>query len=155
MKKRNKTIIESVIICGIIATVTIGIIYNTLNKDPAHDCTVGYTWESDPNRLNFPETRTNLTLIVNYKNGTIEEYKEIDLNNHYTTVFDLVNKCCTIEYTIYCWSPISLFITRINNIGVGWIYKVNDYMTPSACNTVSPLDDSIIYWEFVGPGSGI
>lgn len=151
MKKKTKTAIESLITLGIIAGVTIGIVINNLNTDPENpDCRVGYSWDNDPNRLNFPETRTNLTLIVNYKNGTIDEFKEIDLNNHYTTVFDLVNTCCDIEYNIYCWAVPTIFITHINAIGVGWIYKVNDYMTPAGCNTVSPVDDSIIYWEFVG-----
>jgi hypothetical protein len=149
MKKRIKTIIESIIVCGVIAAVAVGI---TLNKN---DCSAGYTWAEDPNRLIFPETRTNLTLIVNYDNGTTEEYKEIDLDDHYTTVFDLVNKCCWVEYDLYCQDVPTFFITTINDIGEGWIYKINDYLVPAGCNTISPTDDSIIYWEFVGPDSEV
>lgn len=153
MLKKTKSTIEFLITLGIIAGVIVGIGLNNLNTNPeGNDCRIGYDWGNDPNRLNFPESRTNLTLIVNYKNGTIEEYKEIDLNNHYTTVFDLVNLCCQIEYDIYCWAVPTIFITYINTIGIGWIYKINDYMTPSGCNTVSPPNDAIIYWEFVGSG---
>lgn len=108
-----------------------------------------YSWATDPNRLTMPETRENLTLIVDYKNGTIDEFEDIDLFDHYTTCFDLLNKCCRIDYKTYNWQPKSFFIEEINGLSGDWVYEVNDESIPAAANVVSPPNDSVVFWEYI------
>ncbi len=93
MKKLYKRLISVGVVLIISAVITTSIILNQDNPDE-------YSWATDPNRLNFPESVSNVTLIVYYgdHNGTTDIFEGINLTDHYTTVFDLVNLTCKIEF---------------------------------------------------------
>lgn len=147
MKKRHKQVLEVLVVVLVIGGISAAFLLTSESPDETGDA---YSWSTDPNRLSMPETKENLTLIVDYKNGTVDTFEKIDLNNHYTTVFDLVNKCCTInDYDIYNWDPKSFFINSINGRSGDWVYEVNDVSIPAASNVVSPANDSVVYWEYI------
>ncbi|MHA1339316.1 MAG: DUF4430 domain-containing protein [Promethearchaeota archaeon] len=152
MRKKTKIIIEIVISIMIIFIFGISIILykNNGNTNNPIDCNQNYSWHTDPNRLKLPEMAENLTLRVDFKNGTILEFTNVSLENHYTSVFDLLNKCCDIKYQIYCWNPVAIYVTYINNVGVGWTYKLNGVIVNLAANYVAVQNNSIVLWEFVG-----
>ena len=154
MKKSIVITIKYGIILGIIIFFGIYIwLYNENkieNGINPKDCITNYSWDNDPNRLKLPEISENLTLIIDFKNGTRLEFKNITLTNYYTSAFDLLNECCEVRYKIYCWDQVAFYVTHINNVGIGWTYKVNGIMVNAACNLVGLDNNSIVIWEFVG-----
>jgi hypothetical protein len=70
------------------------------------------------------EVVNNITLIVDYKNGTIKVQENFTLDNWKTTAFDALDKWCDINYVDYGWG---IFVAEIDGIRGGWIYLVNDY----------------------------
>lgn len=145
MKKQQKIIIYSSIFVGFSVFLAISII---LNWNPTT-----YSWTNDPNRQNFPESVSNITLIVDYgaHNGTSDTFEGINLTDHYTTVFDLLNKCCIIEYRIYYQNVATFYVASINYLSEtasdGWRYTINGEFA-LGCNTVSPPNNSLVRWYY-------
>ncbi|MFX0135542.1 MAG: DUF4430 domain-containing protein [Candidatus Hodarchaeota archaeon] len=83
------------------------------------------------------ETVNNITLIVDYKNGTIKVHENFTLDNWKTTAFDALDKWCDINYVDYGWG---IFVSEIDGIKGGWIYLVNNY-TPNVGAPDYPLND--------------
>ncbi|MHA1727329.1 MAG: DUF4430 domain-containing protein [Promethearchaeota archaeon] len=142
---------KKVIISSIIGVTFIAFLISSIFLFPK---TPIYSWKNDPNRLDFPETVSNISLIVNYgaENGTTDIFEGINLTNHYTSVFDLLNKCCIIKYRIYWQDSPIFYISSINYLSEtssnGWRYSINDDFPPIGCNLISPPDNSIIRWGF-------
>lgn len=67
---------------------------------------------------------TNLTLSIDYKNGTVDNFTDFSLDEGLTSVFHAVYKNCDIIYKIYANGD--YYISNINGIDIGWIYYVND-----------------------------
>lgn len=113
-----------------------------------------YSWDTDANRLTFPESISNITLEIYYgeANGTTELYENISLSDHYTTIFDIMNLHCDIEYEISWWAAPTFFITGINGILENdaeqhwWQYEVNGSYVPSGANAYSPANNSLVRW---------
>ncbi|MHA1453751.1 MAG: DUF4430 domain-containing protein [Promethearchaeota archaeon] len=113
-----------------------------------------YSWDTDPQRLTFPESISNITLEIYYgeANGTTELYENISLTDHYTTIFDIMNLHCDIEYEISWWAHPTFFITGINGVIENdaeqhwWQYEVNGSYVPSGANAYSPANNSLVRW---------
>lgn len=88
-------------------------------------------------------TVTNVTVTVNYQNGTIETKSNISSYVVYTTVFDIMNANFQITYKSY---SNGYFITSINGANNGWTYEVNGYSPATACNLYQVENNSVIGW---------
>jgi hypothetical protein len=120
MNKKLKFLV--IVIVGILSFSILLIINYNLNYNPR----------------NSPKLNVNdISLIVDYKNGTIKTHYNFSLDNGKTTAFDALQKWCEIEYADYGWG---IIVVEIDNIRGDWIYMVNDY-TPNVGSTVWPLND--------------
>ncbi|MBN2155539.1 MAG: DUF4430 domain-containing protein [Candidatus Lokiarchaeota archaeon] len=152
-KKLLYIIISLSLVIGIVITMNI-VYFGTDWFQSGGNNHSDYTWASDEHRLTFPETIFNITLEVYYgeANGTIETYQNIALNDHYTTIFDILNACCEVEYEIFWWTHPTFFITSINDVqesDVGqhwWQFEVNGTYIPAGANAYSPGNHSHIRW---------
>jgi len=148
MKKLYIRIISVGLILVISAVITTSFILNQDNPDE-------YSWATDPNRLDFPESVSNVTLIVYYgeHNGTKAIFEGVNLTDHYTTVFDLVNKKCEIEYRIYWQNEPIFYISSINylseTVADGWSYSINGEYALGV-NSVSPPENSTVSFFYTG-----
>jgi hypothetical protein len=150
MEAKTKTIVKSALIISSIVVVSVVIL---INFPPQTE----YSWETDPNRLTFPESVDNITLIIYYgpANGTEEKFEHVNLQDHYTTVFDLFAEVgAHVTYEIWWWDHPAFFITSINFLvekdaeSANWMYSINGDYVPAATNAVSPPADSIVRWYF-------
>ena len=154
MKKKTSRILKYSTIFTIILAIIVPIIIiiqsnnDTGNND--NNTSGVYSWDADTDRLDFAETIENITIKVDYNNGTIEEYNDLNGNGHYTTVFDFLNKTFSVNFDIYHWNPTSFFINEINGKNGDWTFYVDEQYSPVASNRVAPLNNSIIEWKFVG-----
>ena len=83
------------------------------------------------------EIVNNITLIVDYKNGTIKFQENFTLDDQKTTAFDALDRWCDIKYVDYGWG---IFVNEIDGISGGWIYMVNN-ITPNVAAPEYPLND--------------
>jgi len=90
----------------------------------------------------------NITLIIDYDNGTIKTKEDFTLDGGKTSVFDALDKWCEIKYMTY--SGERYFITEIDGVSGSWIYKVNGELPPIAANYCYLEDEDEIEWIHVG-----
>ncbi len=115
----------------------------------------GCEWENDPFRKNYTETVYNLTLIINYNNGTNVTYSNCTLNNSYTSAFDLLRAYARVDF--YCQKfgqRNSFFVTAIDgraqNSAEGryWQYWVNGLYAQVASNVYVCHDNDVVEWRY-------
>ena len=112
MKNRSKNLLILGVILIVSSVVSVSIIFNLESIRP-------YSWDTDPTRLEFRESASNITLIIDYgpSNGTIEKHENITLEDHYTTPFDLINEHSLVEYKIYWQGDTAVFyVSSINSL---------------------------------------
>ena len=89
----------------------------------------------------------NISLTVNYNNGTIKTRTNFTLDNGKTTAFDALEKWCIIKYEDYLIQ--GKFVTEIDGISGNWIYTINS-ISPGVGSSVYTLKNGdIIGWELV------
>ncbi len=118
--------------------------------------TGNYSWENDPNRLEMPESVYNITVQIDFNNGSaIVNFTSVNLTNHYTTAFDAINKCATIEYRMDTVGDVKFYVESINGLREdrttstdGWTFYVNNTYSYQACNAVALSNNTIIYWRY-------
>lgn len=140
----SKKIIKIVIVLLIlvIGGVIIGIVF--ISNPP----------QEKPNNNQRQDMRTeklaqvhNITVIVDYSGEKpIDKFENISLYNNNTTTFDALNKTCQVQYDDYGFG---LYVTNINGVGEGWIYKVNDEMPPVPANEYNLRDNDKVEWTHV------
>ena len=93
-----------------------------------------------------PQTQTNvedISLIVDYNNGTIQEHYNFTLDEGKTTAFDALDKWCDVEYQEYSWG---IIVRVIDGVSGSWIYMVNND-SPGVGATIYPLNDGdLVKW---------
>ncbi|MFW9969654.1 MAG: DUF4430 domain-containing protein [Candidatus Odinarchaeota archaeon] len=77
---------------------------------------------SNPN-TSSKESVNNISLIVDYNNGTIKNHENFTLNNWKITAFDALDKWCDIKTIDYVWG---VFVSDIDGVSGNWIYMVNN-----------------------------
>ena len=166
MTKTNKKIIFifSIIIIGSFLIISsLFLLFNpTLipktefdNKDAYNDSNVEYSWLNDPRRLNQTEIVNNITLIIDFNNGTIETTLNITQENSFTSVFDLIAFHNQIIYEMFNFgtSP-SFIITSINDLGNNkqeanyWQYWVNEEYAMVAINEYQLENNDTVTWIY-------
>ena len=155
MKKNIRNLIISISIVVVVVVAGNILYFGTDWFKPPTNYT-DYSWETDPQRLTFPESIHNVTLNISYGvgNNYINQTYNISLTGHYTTIFDIMNSCCTIEYDIFWWTHPTFFITGINGVLENeaenhfWTYEVNGNYIAAGANAYCPGNDSFIQWSY-------
>ena len=166
MTKTNKKIISifSIIIIGsfLIISSLFFIFNSTLipktefdNNDAYYNSNDEYSWLNDPRRLNQTEIVNNITLIIDFNNGTIETTLNITQENSFTSVFDLIAFHNQIIYEMFNFgtSP-SFIITSISDLENNnqeanyWQYWVNEEYAMVACNEYKLKNNDVVIWIF-------
>ena len=127
MKKKIKLVLIALI--GISAFTSL-IIFNYLYKKP------------EP-----LESVENISLAVNFNNGTIKTRTNFTLDNGKTTAFDALEKWCIIRYVDYgIWGK---FVTEIDGISGNWIYTVNSFSPGTGASVYTLIDGDLVEWQLV------
>ncbi|QEE14903.1 DUF4430 domain-containing protein [Promethearchaeum syntrophicum] len=125
------------------------------NNDAYYDSDSQYSWLNDSRRLNQTEIINNITLIIDFKNDTIETTVNISQDNSFTSVFDLTAFHYQIVYEMFNFgSSPSFLITSIKNLGNNehtanyWQYWVNEEYSMVACNEYQLKNNDIVIWIY-------
>ncbi len=102
-----------------------------------------YSLYERPQTLSIVE---NISLIVDYNNGTIKEQYNFTLEGGKTTAFDALNRWCDIEYEDFGWG---IIVRIIDGVGGSWIYLVNNYSPGVGAAVYSLNDGDLVKWERV------
>jgi len=92
------------------------------------------------------ESVDNISLSVDFNNGTVKTRLNFTLDNGKTTAFDALDKWCEIDYEDFGWG---IIVREIDNVRGNWIYKINGF-SPSIGASVFTLEDGdLIEWQLV------
>ena len=92
------------------------------------------------------ESVNDISLSVDYNNGTVKTRLNFTLDNGKTTAFDALDKWCEIDYDDFGWG---IIVRAIDNVRGNWIYKING-LSPSIGASVYTLKDgALIEWQLV------
>jgi len=98
------------------------------------------------------ESVSNISLYINYGNGTVDSWTEFSLENNNTSVFDAINKYCIIEYRKYGPNQDTFYVASINGMSEnsthGWEFRVNNEYIWIASNLYSLENNSIIHCNY-------
>ncbi|MFW9988197.1 MAG: DUF4430 domain-containing protein [Candidatus Odinarchaeota archaeon] len=95
--------------------------------------------------VNEPLREVNdLTLIVDYGNGTETTWESFDLTNYNTTAFDALSRWCKVEITDY--GERGIIVESINGLKKGWLYTVNDKSPGVSAEKYNLKDGDIVKW---------
>ena len=125
------------------------------NNDAYNDTNVEYSWLNDPRRIKQTEIVNNITLIVDFNNGTIETTVNITQENSFTSAFDLIAFHNQIIYEMFTFgtSP-SFIITSINDLENNeqeanyWQYWVKEEYAMVASNEYQLENNDTITWIY-------
>lgn len=87
---------------------------------------------------------TDITLIVDYGNGTVIIWEPFDLTDYNTTAFDALSKWCEVEITDY--GERGIIVESVNGLEKGWLYSVNDISPGVSANKYNLEDGDIVKW---------
>ncbi len=129
-------------------------------QDSNGDRNSNYSWETDSNHLSKTEKVSNITIIVDFGNGTIQEWN-LNLMDHYTTPFDALNNKCDVGYDIQKLGGNSalFYVTGVNGVhedisnNMFWLYYVNDNYATTASNAYQLEDNDVVRWVYSHPVS--
>ena len=88
----------------------------------------------------------NISLIVDYNNGTIKTRTNFTLDSGRTTAFDALDRWCEIEYDDFGWG---IIVRIIDGIDGNWIYQVNGYGPGVGASLYQLNNGDIVKWERV------
>jgi len=89
----------------------------------------------------------NITLKVDYSGEKPNDFfTNINLTNYKTTVYHALVNCCSVQER---WYGDRVFIERINGVGIGWVYYVNDDFPGIPCNNFNLRNNDTILWKHV------
>ncbi len=90
-----------------------------------------------------------ITLIVDYGDGTVEEWNDITLEGGETTAFDLLDKYCDVKYDDY--GDMGYLVTEIDGRKNGqknWLYGVNGESIGYSCSKYNLEDGDVVNWVY-------
>ncbi len=87
-----------------------------------------------------------ITLIVDYANGTIRTWEDFELSDYNTTAFDALKKWCDIEYTDY--GDMGILVESVDHIRGNWRYSINDEFPGVSANKYNLQNGDTIKWIF-------
>jgi len=92
------------------------------------------------------EIATDLTLIVDYGNGTIKTQENFDLTNYNTTAFDALVKWCEVKYKDF--GEMGVLVDNIDGIQGNWRYSINGDFPGVSSDKYNLKNGDIIKWVF-------
>lgn len=93
---------------------------------------------------------TNISVYIDYSGIKENElFKNMTLSNYETTAFHALSNCCEIKIK---YSGSDVYVQEINEVGIGWIYWINNDPLPGiASNHLYLIDNETVNWKYVGP----
>ena len=88
----------------------------------------------------------DISLSVDYNNGTVKTRHNFTLDNGKTTAFDALDKWCEIDYDDFGWG---IIVREIDNIRGNWIYKINGFSPSVGASVYTLKDGDLIEWQLV------
>lgn len=104
-----------------------------------------FTSSIEVGEVNTPLREVNdITLIVDYGNGTIVTWANFTLSDYNTTAFDALSEWCEVEITDY--GGRGIIVESINDLKKNWLYSVNDESPGVSAKKYNLRDGDIIEW---------
>ncbi len=99
--------------------------------------------DSDETPLEVVE---DITLIVDFGDGTVKIWKDFTLTEGKTSVLDALDKYCDIKYEDYGWG---ILVTEIDGVEGDWVYEVNGEQPGHGADRHYLRDGDEIEWSLV------
>ena len=96
-----------------------------------------------------PETLeyvNDISLSIDFNNGTVKTELNFTLESGKTTAFDALDKWCEIDYDDFGWG---IIVREIDNIRGFWIYKINGFSPSVGASVYTLKDGDFIEWQLV------
>jgi len=96
-----------------------------------------------------PETLeyvNDISLSIDFNNGTVKTELNFTLESGKTTAFDALDKWCEIDYDDFGWG---IIVREIDNVRGFWIYKVNGFSPSVGASVYTLKDGDFIEWQLV------
>ncbi|NVM17930.1 MAG: DUF4430 domain-containing protein [Candidatus Lokiarchaeota archaeon] len=104
-----------------------------------------FTSNIEVGEVNTPLREVNdITLIVDYGNGTIVTWANFTLSDYNTTAFDALSEWCEVEITDY--GGRGIIVESINDLKKNWLYSVNDESPGVSAKKYNLRDGDIVEW---------
>ncbi|NVM44585.1 MAG: DUF4430 domain-containing protein [Candidatus Lokiarchaeota archaeon] len=104
-----------------------------------------FTSSIEVGEVNTPLREVNdITLIVDYGNGTIVTWANFTLSDYNTTAFDALSEWCEVEITDY--GERGIIVESINGLKKNWLYSVNDESPGVSAKKYNLRDGDIVEW---------
>ncbi|MFW9820728.1 MAG: DUF4430 domain-containing protein [Candidatus Thorarchaeota archaeon] len=88
----------------------------------------------------------DISLIVDYGNGTIRTWEGFELFDYNTTAFDALKTWCEIEYTDY--GDMGILVESVDHIKGNWRFSINDEFPGVSANKYNLQDGDLVKWIF-------
>jgi hypothetical protein len=92
------------------------------------------------------ESVNDISLSVDFNNGTVKTRLNFTLDGGKTTALDALDKWCEIDYDDFGWGVI---VREIDNVRGSWIYKVNGFGPSIGASVFTLKDGDLIEWQLV------
>jgi len=89
---------------------------------------------------------SDISLSVDYNNGTVKSRLNFTLDSGKTTAFDALDKWCEIDYEDFGWG---IIVREIDNVRGNWIYKINGFSPSIGASAFTLEDGDLIDWQLV------
>ena len=88
----------------------------------------------------------DITLIIDYGNGTIDTWENFELTDYNTTAFNALIKWATIEVTDY--GDMGIIVESIAGREGNWLYNINDEYPGVSANKYNLKNGDTVKWIF-------
>ncbi|MHA2039006.1 MAG: DUF4430 domain-containing protein [Promethearchaeota archaeon] len=106
-----------------------------------------YATSLEVGEINRPQqTVTDLTLIVDYGNGTVKTEENFELTNYNTTGFDALIKWCDVQYNEF--GEMGILVENIDGIQGNWRYSINGDFPGVSSNKYNLNNGDTIKWVY-------
>jgi len=92
------------------------------------------------------ESVNDISLSIDFNNGTVKTELNFTLESGKTTAFDALDKWCEIDYDDFGWG---IIVREIDNVRGFWIYKINGFSPSVGASVYTLKDGDFIEWQLV------
>jgi hypothetical protein len=87
-----------------------------------------------------------ITLIVDYGNGSIRTWEDFELSNYNTTAFDSLKEWCEVEYTDY--GDMGILVESVDHVKGNWRFSINDEFPGVSANKYNLKTGDLVKWIY-------
>jgi len=88
----------------------------------------------------------DITLTIDYGNGTIKIWENLELTDYNTTAYDALIKCCKTEITDY--GDMGIIVESIDGVRGNWRYSINDEFPGVSAEKYNLKSGDSVNWIF-------